>query len=98
MCIRDSLHIGILKPDAMSGDQFADECDRVSTLLAATLERYRGSVSAEHGVGLFKKPFLGSSRSAAEIEMMRGIKKVFDPKGILNPGKIFDPADGESAP
>jgi FAD/FMN-containing dehydrogenase len=86
-----NLHIGILKPDEMSGEAFADECDRVSEALAACLERYRGSVSAEHGVGLFKKPFLGHSRSAAEIAAMRGIKRVFDPNGILNPGKIFDP-------
>ncbi len=91
-----NLHIGILKPEAMSGEDFAADCERVSGLLATALERYRGSVSAEHGVGLFKKPFLGYSRSAAEIELMRGIKKVFDPNGILNPGKIFDPADGES--
>jgi FAD/FMN-containing dehydrogenase len=86
-----NLHIGILKPEAMTGEAFAGECDRVSEALAACLERYRGSVSAEHGVGLFKKPFLGHSRSAAEIALMRGIKRVFDPHGILNPGKIFDP-------
>ena len=49
-----------------------------------------GSVSAEHGVGLLKKPFLHYSRSAAEIATMKAIKKVFDPKNIMNPGKLFD--------
>lgn len=50
-----------------------------------------GSVSAEHGVGLEKKPWLDVSRSANEIELMRTVKRALDPKGILNPGKIFDP-------
>ncbi len=49
-----------------------------------------GSVSAEHGVGLEKKPYLGISRSETEIELMRTLKRALDPKGILNPGKIFD--------
>ena len=50
-----------------------------------------GSVSAEHGVGLEKKPWLDVSRSANEIALMRTVKRALDPKGILNPGKIFDP-------
>jgi len=46
--------------------------------------------AAEHGVGLLKKDYLTYSRSETEIEIMRGIKRVFDPDGIMNPGKIFD--------
>ena len=49
-----------------------------------------GSVSAEHGVGLEKKPYLGIARNDAEIQFMRTIKRALDPKGLLNPGKIFD--------
>ncbi len=49
-----------------------------------------GSVSAEHGVGLEKKPYLSISRSPAEVALMRTLKTALDPKGILNPGKIFD--------
>jgi FAD/FMN-containing dehydrogenase len=49
-----------------------------------------GSVSAEHGVGLEKKPYLELSRSHVEVELMRALKKTLDPKRILNPGKIFD--------
>jgi FAD/FMN-containing dehydrogenase len=47
-------------------------------------------VSAEHGVGLLKKPWLGWSRSDAEIAVMRAVKKALDPGGLFNPGKIFD--------
>ena len=49
-----------------------------------------GSISAEHGIGLVKKPYLRYSRSPEEIAMLRAIKRALDPKGILNPGKIFD--------
>jgi FAD/FMN-containing dehydrogenase len=48
-----------------------------------------GSISAEHGIGLEKKPYLSFSRSPAEIAAMRAIKAALDPKNILNPGKIF---------
>ncbi len=48
-----------------------------------------GSVSAEHGVGLEKKPYLDVSRNDAEVNLMRTLKSALDPKGILNPGKVF---------
>jgi glycolate oxidase len=49
-----------------------------------------GVISGEHGIGLVKKPYLAASLAPAQVELMRGNKRVFDPKGILNPGKIFD--------
>lgn len=48
-----------------------------------------GSISAEHGIGQLKKKGLYLSRSKEELQAMQQIKQVFDPKGILNPGKIF---------
>ena len=48
-----------------------------------------GTISGEHGVGITKAPYLSMELGGPEIALMRGIKAVFDPKGILNPGKIF---------
>ena len=85
-----NLHINVLKPDDMGQGAFVAQCEQVTKLLAAMLEKHDGSISAEHGIGLVKKPYLLSTRSAAEVEAMRGIKKVLDPGGIMNPGKVFD--------
>jgi len=84
-----NLHINVLKPAGMADADFIAQCERVTKLLAATLKEHGGSISAEHGIGLVKKPYLESTRSAAEIALMRGVRQVFDPHGILNPGKMF---------
>ncbi|AQA20110.1 FAD-binding oxidoreductase [Halioglobus japonicus] len=85
-----NVHLNILKPEGLPIDEFKAQCGEVSTWVFEIVQRYGGSVSAEHGVGLLKKEYLEYSRSALEIEIMKGIKQVFDPKGIMNPGKIFD--------
>jgi FAD/FMN-containing dehydrogenase len=85
-----NLHINILKPAAAAQADFVADCERVTTLLAEALQRLGGSISAEHGIGLVKKPYLWSTRSPAEIAAMRGIKAALDPNGIMNPGKLFD--------
>jgi FAD/FMN-containing dehydrogenase len=54
------------------------------------LRTIAGSISAEHGIGLERKAYLNISRSAAEIATMRALKVALDPRGILNPGKVFD--------
>ena len=85
-----NLHINVLKPDGMAQEAFVADCERVTKLLAEVLQRHGGSISAEHGIGLVKKPYLSCTRSAEEIALMRGIKAVMDPAGIMNPGKLFD--------
>ncbi|HEX8757016.1 MAG TPA: FAD-binding oxidoreductase [Steroidobacteraceae bacterium] len=86
-----NLHINVLKPDGLADVDFIAQCEQVTKRLAATLKEHGGSISAEHGIGLLKRPYLDSTRSAAEIALMRGVRKVFDPNGILNPGKLFEP-------
>lgn len=85
-----NLHLNILKPDTLPKDVFFQQCGEVSHDIFDAVKRYQGSVSAEHGVGLLKKPYLQYSRSDVEIGFMRSVKKVFDPNNIMNPGKIFD--------
>ena len=62
---------------------------KIEALVYQPLAAFRGSVSAEHGIGLEKKPYLSISRSETEIAIMRSIKSALDLKAILNPGKIF---------
>ena len=85
-----NLHLNILKPENMSKDDFFAECQIVNKYVFKTVQKYGGSVSAEHGVGMTKKPYLHYSRSETEIDYLREVKKVFDPNNIMNRGKIFD--------
>ncbi|WP_416886221.1 FAD-binding oxidoreductase [Marinospirillum sp.] len=85
-----NLHLNILKPEALSKEAFFEKCHHVSDQVFKITQAFGGSVSAEHGVGLIKKDFLHFTRSQAEIKMMQGIKKTFDPDQIMNPGKMLD--------
>ena len=51
---------------------------------------FGGAISAEHGIGLIKKPYLGFSRNPQELALMRTLKRAIDPKGTLNPGKVIE--------
>jgi FAD/FMN-containing dehydrogenase len=84
-----NLHMNVLKPEAWDLEEFHQAGRRLSPEVFELVQRYGGSVSAEHGVGLLKCDDLHWTRSAGEIELMRAIKRQFDPDGILNPGKIF---------
>jgi FAD/FMN-containing dehydrogenase len=71
-----------------AGDDAATRT-RVEEMVYRPLAAIGGSVSAEHGIGLEKRAYLPLSRTTAEIDTMRAIKRALDPKGILNPGKVF---------
>ena len=85
-----NLHLNILKPDDLSVETFTARCSGVSKQVAALVQEFNGSVSAEHGVGLLKKDYLSYTRTETELQLMRQIKQVFDPNGIMNPGKLVD--------
>jgi FAD/FMN-containing dehydrogenase len=84
-----NLHLNILCPESMEPEDFKKACEQVNERVVDLVKRFGGSISAEHGIGLLKKRYLTSSRSEAEIEHMKAIKRVFDPLGILNPGKVL---------
>lgn len=85
-----NLHINVLQPEGTADAEFVEQCGHVTELLGQALKRHGGSISAEHGIGLVKKPYLDSTRSEEEVAIMRGIKRVLDPNGLMNPGKLFD--------
>lgn len=79
-----NLHFGIAAGEDQSSHPLVEQC------VYEPLRPIGGSVSAEHGVGLEKKPYLEISRNSAEVELMRRLKTTMDPKGIFNPGKVFE--------
>ncbi len=84
-----NLHVNVMKPDEMDKAVFLSRVSEADAALFELVRAHRGSISAEHGIGLLKKKWLGYTRSEAEIALMRQMKAVLDPKGILNPGKVF---------
>jgi FAD/FMN-containing dehydrogenase len=85
-----NIHINVMKPDSMSPSDFFRATGQADHAVFELVQRYRGSISAEHGIGLVKKEYLTYSRTPGEIAVMRAIKRALDPDNILNPGKIFD--------
>lgn len=79
-----NLHIAI-----SVGDATEEDVHEVDSIVYELVEQFLGSISAEHGIGTLKRPYLGRSRSPEELEAMRRIKQALDPKGILNPGKVI---------
>jgi len=71
------------------GDGSSETRHAVEGIVYGALEKCRGSVSAEHGIGLEKRDYLAISRNPEEIALMRTLKRALDPDNILNPGKIF---------
>jgi len=84
-----NLHVNVMKPDDMEKSVFLGLTHEADRTMFELVRKYHGSVSAEHGIGLLKKDWLGYTRSNTEIEIMRSIKRTLDPHGIMNPGKVF---------
>jgi FAD/FMN-containing dehydrogenase len=84
-----NLHVNVMKPDAMDKASFLAKTAEADHAMFELVRKHKGSVSAEHGIGLLKKKYLGYTRSPAEIATLRALKSALDPKGILNPGKIL---------
>ncbi len=83
-----NLHIYACK-DGLSDSEWKSSVERVMEELYAAARALSGEVSGEHGIGHAKKDFLRESVGDDQLELMRGIKAVFDPKGIINPGKVI---------
>ncbi len=88
-----NLHLNVMKPVDMGHEAFLEHTRQADHAIFALVKLHQGSISAEHGIGLLKKPYLHYSRSPSELALMRSIKGTLDPHQILNPGKIFDMKD-----
>ncbi|MDP6270062.1 MAG: FAD-linked oxidase C-terminal domain-containing protein, partial [Alphaproteobacteria bacterium] len=73
-----------------AGASDPEQSDAVNNLVFKLTAANQGSISAEHGIGILKRPYLSYSRSEVDITLMRTLKTALDPKGILSPGRIFE--------
>ena len=84
-----NLHYNQSKPEASENTAFIAATPAVNRIVHDIVHELGGSISAEHGIGQLKRSELQHYKSSVELEMMRAIKRVFDPKGLMNPGKVL---------
>ena len=84
-----NVHFNISQPVGADKDAYLARWEEMAAVVNAIVLELGGSISAEHGIGRLKRDLLRAVKSPVEIELMRKIKQAFDPKGILNPGKVI---------
>ena len=82
-----NLHIYFLRGD-LARDKWLDRSQEVMEIVYEDAQKLTGQVSGEHGIGYAKRDFLAQSLGPAQMRLLQGIKATFDPKGLLNPGKV----------
>jgi D-lactate dehydrogenase (cytochrome) len=93
-----NLHFNVSEPTGGDRAAFIAQEPRLQEAVNAVVGRFRGSISAEHGIGRLKRDALARHKSAVALETMRAIKRAIDPKGIMNPGKVLlDARPGDPA-
>jgi glycolate oxidase len=84
-----NVHVLAFKGE-LSDEEWEKKSDQAQRDLYQETINLGGKITAEHGIGLLRKPFLSMNLDFYQIQLLKGLKKAFDPKNILNPGKIFD--------
>ncbi len=84
-----NLHYNAHLPAALQGAEFDRLALRVTTVIYELVQEVGGSISAEHGIGVFKRDALAQYSDPAELQLMRTLKQALDPANILNPGKVI---------
>ena len=85
-----NLHYNVAGPSASETESFfVNRQKEIQALVYAEVEKYSGSISAEHGVGQLKRDQLPKYKSGLELKLMKQIKSALDPKGLMNPGKVL---------
>ncbi len=84
-----NIHYNVVQPVDADKAAFLKRWDEVNAVVFAVVKKYGGSISAEHGIGVMKRDLLPTVKDPVALELMRGLKRMLDPKGILNPGKVL---------
>ena len=84
-----NLHYNVFVPGRERKDATARQAHDVTDLVYDIVQRYGGSFSAEHGIGLAKVAELQRYKSGIELDLMRAVKRALDPHGVMNPGKVL---------
>jgi FAD/FMN-containing dehydrogenase len=84
-----NIHYDVLQPVDATRDDFESRAEAIERAVYDAIDRFDGSISAEHGVGLARRDDIARRKAPAEIAMMRAVKKALDPLGIMNPGKMI---------
>jgi len=84
-----NIHYNVTQPEGADKEKFLARWDEVNAVVFAVVKKFGGSISAEHGVGVMKRDILHFYKDPVALELMRGLKRMLDPNGILNPGKVL---------
>jgi FAD/FMN-containing dehydrogenase len=84
-----NIHYNVSQPIGADKADFLKRWDEMNAAVFAVVKKYGGSISAEHGIGVLKRDLLPSVKDPVALDLMRNLKRMLDPKGILNPGKVL---------
>ncbi len=84
-----NIHYNVVQPVGADKAEFLNRWDEVNAVVFAVVMKFGGSISAEHGIGVMKRDLLPTVKDPVALELMRDLKRMLDPKGILNPGKVL---------
>ena len=84
-----NIHYNVLQPIGADKDEYLKHWDEMNAAVFAVVKKYAGSISAEHGIGVLKRDVLPSVKDPVALDLMRSLKRLLDPNGILNPGKVL---------
>ena len=84
-----NIHFNVTQPVGADKADYLKRWHEVNAAVFAVVKKYGGSISAEHGVGVLKRDLLPSVKDPVALDLMRSLKRLLDPKGILNPGKVL---------
>ena len=84
-----NIHYNVTQPEGADKEKFLARWGEVNAVVFAVVRKLGGSISAEHGVGVMKRDILPAYKDPVALDLMRGLKRMLDPNGILNPGKVL---------